>query len=863
MSLRLAALVVFVLVGCSDLPELPADSCGNGVIDPGEECDTFGRDGARCRGAAESNACRLDCSKGGACPSGWACSKRDGLCREPAGSFAATPITQFEVSAARVQVADFDGDGQSDLLSSSAPDYLGRSTLRALFFDDVARGPVKALSLASDAISTQIADVDGDGRSDVLFSANLEGMSVLGGRADRTFSPVPYARFPMPPGAHLRVARVMGVDNFFGQYPVIFGELGEKDYRITPGDDDTLLKTLARLDRSPTELVSDPLTANIVDGAGRECDELLWAWKDDDRVWFINACDPGNKLRVDAGETPKALFQLPSDKVARSPVAVDVNGDGHLDLLVSGAAHTWIAFGRGDGTFSGRPDLSTGSAVAEIECDVVSLDGSPDIVGASCGEALAGARGAASMVVFSRFVMGIASVAPSTRFPEKITLKGIPMARRTSGVWTVARVADLDGNGIPDVVAGSSAAPDVDLLRGTPLGLMNPGKLATEGPIGALDIGEYDGDLMRDVAILETGVGGPGVDAVSLAYGRYLAAPEPPLRMGLFSNVRQMGTVKLGGLDAIEQLGVVFETEATDQIALLQGLGARQLVSDFGLIWNFDGKAVQASPYFVAAGRLDGDDRLDVALFALDGAASTNTPSQPHRWWIAKGKGGGQFQPASPGPLETGFSGFAKSDAFDVGGGSVAVLRTGDLDGDGHDEVVVLAPSPTTPPRGATLTVVKPGADGNLAQGPTIALPDAALGAFDRFDLALKDVDGDGRLDAVVLVGNATKTTLAVAWGGGAGLDVAGATALPLPAGAPVAFTHAQLDLDPALELVVASDASVWTLDLARRAPTWTKLDVATGNALGVGDFDRDGIPDLVMLRGNRASIHLGAARKP
>src|SRR4028119_2046392 len=86
------ALTALALGACARLPELAVGACGNGVVEAGEDCDTFASEGLSCRARGELNACRFACSRQGggpesACPAGWGCGVDDGICRAPSGTF--------------------------------------------------------------------------------------------------------------------------------------------------------------------------------------------------------------------------------------------------------------------------------------------------------------------------------------------------------------------------------------------------------------------------------------------------------------------------------------------------------------------------------------------------------------------------------------------------------------------------------------------------------------------------------------------------------------------------------------------------------------------------------------------------------
>src|SRR5262245_43339860 len=77
------ALVLALAPACSDLPPARAGVCGNGAIDPGEDCDFFAGVGAppgtTCGGPDDrTGACHWLCQAHTDCPVGWGCSP-DGM----------------------------------------------------------------------------------------------------------------------------------------------------------------------------------------------------------------------------------------------------------------------------------------------------------------------------------------------------------------------------------------------------------------------------------------------------------------------------------------------------------------------------------------------------------------------------------------------------------------------------------------------------------------------------------------------------------------------------------------------------------------------------------------------------------------
>lgn len=104
----LAVVALGALAACSALPPYEP-SCGNGVIEPHEDCDS---------GSGGCLACSLACNASGGCPAGLACGG-DSLCHAPGGQF--RPQGQvLPFDGKDLFVADVDHDRVGDLVEVSA-----------------------------------------------------------------------------------------------------------------------------------------------------------------------------------------------------------------------------------------------------------------------------------------------------------------------------------------------------------------------------------------------------------------------------------------------------------------------------------------------------------------------------------------------------------------------------------------------------------------------------------------------------------------------------------------------------------------------------------------------------------------------
>jgi len=874
----LAMLSLFIGVGesCADLPSIERSTCGNRVIDTGEECDTFAGVGERCRTPDEADACRFDCSSA-KCPAGYACNTNDGLCRKPSGTFADQPSVTFEANAQRLQTGDFDGDGVTDLLAESSTDELGRGSLRVFYLDDPTQPP-KVTALAATAMSPVARDLDGDGLTDIAFSAFETGVNLLRGRKDRTFAPIAFARVPFPKGTSARMVRLEGVKEAgpFG-IPLIFANpMGASGVMYGSIEGDPRDRTFALLDQPPANLLAEPIAANVF---GDVCDEIVFAWKGTRVLNMIAPCAAGKELVLNPTGKPTPILTLPmDDELARPPVAADLNGDGIEDLLLTGKLRSYVSFSRGTGTYSNTPDLAGTGTLAELECDL-EYSGEVFAESTNCtGGALAAyTRNKAlpvrawdrTVIAFPNLVMQVSSIAISTKNPAKVNIRGVPVANRSTGQWTSAIIADFNGNGYIDVAAASTGGSDIDFFNGTPYPLINPSKLTTDGPVANLSAGDYDGDLVTDLAYVELGVGGEGVDGISVAYGRFMSPPDRGLRMGVFPTIGQIGTAKLSGYDALEQIGVIYGDDP-DLVAILEGAGDRQLLSPFGFAAEVDMGLRRGLPYITLAGQFDEDKaNADLVMLGYDerpGAAAGEKPGAL-RLWYAPGSGGGGFGvPSASTEIKT-FELVSRDPANLYGVALTARAVAGDLDGDGVDEAIVLASDPMTL-RGATLSigrVKKGGFPATLELSPAVALPGATV-LYTSMQLATGDIDGDGKTDAIVLLRRRAEAQVFVAFGNGTTVDAAGAIRVTLPDGSGLATSVAtlQLDADPARELAIATTAGVFMVNAQGRDLTATKVGaLPAGDAIASGDFNADGIADLAIAKDHRVGLYLGTAVNP
>lgn len=137
------------------------------------------------------------------------------------------------------------------------------------------------------------------------------------------------------------------------------------------------------------------------------------------------------------------------------------------------------------------------------------------------------------------------------------------------------------------------------------------------------------------------------------------------------------------------------------------------------------------APFGVATGDFDGDGHIDVAVV---NSPSSAVQSGRDGLTVLLGDGAGRFARTAQSPLET--------------GAQPNRIVTGDLDGDGHDDVVVSRPGD------GAIVVFYLGPKGTLLRREEIAVGKGAKG------VAIADLDGDGRKDIAVTLEEASALQL-------------------------------------------------------------------------------------------------------
>lgn len=872
------SLLAVALAGCLDLQPIGDGICGNQIIDANEDCDGAlppdrpfpprATTRATCGAAGSTRACRFDCSAAGsACPEAYHCGA-DGICRQPSGTFGRFSV--IPASPAYVRTGDFDGDGRDDILTMDSD--TGRIDVHFFERDGVLS---RTYSTPSDGALPAIGQISAPGEHDD-FTLNVQtGLGVMQGQPDGTFVPTPFPAISQKVShAYLVALEAIPVDDA-GQprhsddvLVLLRGDSGAWQ-AVSPQGGGTV--RFAIPGSSAVEAWIPRLPVGHFDTRPTTpCEGMIVVAALGKEARLLSPCTLQGKLPVwnDQTGVPYAPVTL-SDASARisAGLAAHLDPDPHLDLILADAdGKPYLAYGRGDGTFSAAapPAPADGLAKPALWFDTMPLavgdldhDGIPDLV-------------LPSGIYLSRTGTLPASFAD-------FTLLAVPPGTQT---FSEAVIVDFNGDGWDDVVAAASGSSGVALYTNTGTGAFNADVAATERAVSQLVVGDFDGDLRPDIAFRQSADEALR-DGLWIMYGRWGEPPISPAPLGLLPPITQIvsGTdlMHRKSHNAFGDLAVLSDDGTTKSGSIFAGRPDRLLQSPFSFRKAGEDISETLGPNAVALGHFHGaGEHLGVAAVVLTERGCKGMV-KPRLWRL------GAPTPNAA-PAELGADPVPKStlcDTSDSLAWETAALAAGDLHGRGGDDLVMLVRNLGDSAGGALF--VLDGAADELTLGEPIALPaqfsdpreGAATSPLRRNPpLCIADIDRDGSLDLVTMASDGAGAGQVVVFWGDASASPPFSRDRRAPVqvdGAPLlgvtSFACTDPDGDGFSDLVVVTLTGMFMVDgakdqtLLEGTPIVDRDDAPPlpgGYGVASGDIDGDKLSDLAVTGPTGIVVYLG-----
>ena len=334
-----------------------------------------------------------------------------------------------------VVAADVNGDGRVDLVvadagSNDAAVLLGRK--------DGGFAPAVRYATGAGPKVVVAVDVDGDGVKD-LVSANQDesSASVLLGSSDGTFGS--RLDFPTCPHAHDVTAGDLDGD---GRVDLAVACWGGNVVSVLLGNGDGTF-------RQHADYESGPAPHSIVAGD----------FNGDGRLDLAAANHDGNSVGILLGTGGGTFAPVVAHRVGKRPhrIAVgDLNGDGHLDLVTAndGSDDVSVLLGKGDGTYAKAASYAAGKVPKGIALADLNGDRHLDVVTANTG----GNYGSPTKSPLGDTVSVLLGTGTGTL--------GAPVTYLGGQTPFSVAVADLNGDGRPDIATANWDGGTVSVIRG-------------------------------------------------------------------------------------------------------------------------------------------------------------------------------------------------------------------------------------------------------------------------------------------------------------------------------------------------------------------------------------------------------------
>ena len=642
------ALFALALTACTSFDSVSRGVCGNGLIEPGEDCDSS---------AASCVRCAVTCSTAMDCPTADYSCGVDGLCYAPGGALGQpVPAGTFQVND--YVITDVDHDGTGDVLGSS------RTSLVVRHGDPTGRlAQVDSLVTPAQTGPAAVGDLDGDGSRDLTITT-ADGM-VAYSSPYGTLSPLAVQSTAVSDAAGMPIdfRMLIPIRNLIiGAFVAdpngrLFFAAVEFQGNTTTTDAPCLLRNGVT-----NASTFSPANVDVYAMSGPSDLDL------DEIISFTTGGTP-NKLCVLL--VHKTFLQAltisditPVNAIApqKKPILVDLDADGDKCPSLVNSDGGPMALKLWDGNVvAGRCTLK----VSTVQGDPLPPNSmaAPNVVAVGRIPVDPPVNGYAhDMLVMNDGLYALATGAtPSFANIYRST-------RRLSR----AAFGDLDGNGQMDAVLVPESEDDLDLLLRTNVFLIFPSyqllRIDTASRVTDVVLGDFDGNGIVDISYVEQLT---DHQRLMVAYGTP-DRPLTPIEVGAFA--QSLSIAKLNFPDSSDLPGL-----ADDLFMLLPALPSHaELTLTFfhgspqrTMLPYFEPRAKSNVPTLlrgaIAGNFVAGGKGADLLTIAVDNRPNATVPQQPLGFRIPGTSAGPDATPTPGFPL-TGVA-----DCLDSGGSALCI----------------------------------------------------------------------------------------------------------------------------------------------------------------------------------------------